>query len=207
MKSKQVSENNIEYTVSIRVTFPKAISEVIMREKNKFISEYGSHYKSEPHITMYLGRYTLDGFPNLIHDLRKLILKKFTFSILNPKLIREDGLHRNMYVIDVSNKELLKKLSIQISNVAVKYQSILPRDKDKARLEQGLQKKELEAHITLGEVDINCLQSEIPDIQNNLNQIIGEKITVSNLAVFFHGRKQGAEKAELIQKVIIPFKP
>ena len=40
-----------EYTISIRITLPEAISKIIKKEKDRFVAEYGSSYKSEPHIT------------------------------------------------------------------------------------------------------------------------------------------------------------
>jgi hypothetical protein len=41
----------MEYEVSIRIDFPTNISEALRREKERFVAEYGSGYKSEPHIT------------------------------------------------------------------------------------------------------------------------------------------------------------
>ncbi|TSC73667.1 MAG: hypothetical protein G01um101444_488 [Parcubacteria group bacterium Gr01-1014_44] len=41
----------MEYIVSIRIAFPEEISKVLKHEKGRFVAEYGSSYKSEPHIS------------------------------------------------------------------------------------------------------------------------------------------------------------
>ncbi len=198
--------STIEYTVSIRITLPEAIREVIKKEKDWFVAEYGSSYKSEPHITLYLGRYTLEGFPKLLEDLRGLALKPFTFALLKANMIVEEGLRRNLYVVDVSNREQLQELYESISPVATRYQSPLLREKDRKRLEQGLQKDNMfNPHITLGEVGLDKAQPELTVIQKDLGQIEGAQIPVSSIVVFFHGKEAGDEKAKLIEEVTIPF--
>ena len=81
-----VNMENMEYEISIRVTLPAKISKVLKLEKDRFVVEYGSSYKSDPHVTLYLDRYTEDGFPKLIKDLEKLKFEAFTFSLLPPEM-------------------------------------------------------------------------------------------------------------------------
>src|SRR3989344_1100416 len=74
-----------EYVVSIRINLPENITAILQKEKERFVAEYGSSYKSDPHITLCLDRYTEEGFPRLIHDLRELQIEPFTISLLKPE--------------------------------------------------------------------------------------------------------------------------
>jgi len=193
----------MEYSISIRINFSETINKIIKKEKERFVSEYGSKYKSEPHITLYLTRYTLsrntrDSFSELIQNLQKLSLKPFEISFLNPKVIIEKDRHRNLYVVDVSNKERLQELRGEVYDVAARYRSNLLGEGE----ERG---KELEPHITIGEIDFDKPQAEIADVQSNLKQIVGEKIVVSNLVVFFYIKEPGEESARLLEEVIVSF--
>jgi 2'-5' RNA ligase len=213
------TENEAEYIVSIRITFPEKISAVLKQEKDRFVREYGSGYTSEPHITLYIGRYTEEGFSKLIRDLQELSIEPFTISLLKPKVTLE-GSHHNFYVVDISNKEQLRELHAKVLEIAVRYRSTDLREKDRQRLEQKLYGNAecenlnrygyarvlqlFEPHITLGEIDIDDPQPELADVQKNLKEIEGEKIVVSNLTVFFHGRKQGEGQAKLLAEVTVP---
>lgn len=214
----------MEYEISIRITFPEKISQVLKLEKDRFVTEYGSGYKSEPHITLYLDRYTKEGFPKLLGTLRELQVKPFTISLLEPKVRFEEGRHRNLYVMDISNKEQLQELYTKISEMAIPYRSPLLREKTRQRLErQGIHtdgtRKSLDMqentratesfspHITLGEIDLDKPQADIVEVQKNLKQIKGEEIVVSSIAIFLYEKESGAEKAKLIDKVKIPFQP
>mgnify|MGYP001593211596 FL=1 len=209
---------NMEYEISIRVTLPAKISKVLKLEKDRFVVEYGSSYKSDPHVTLYLDRYTEDGFPKLIKDLEKLKFEAFTFSLLPPEMRIEKDRHRNLYVMDVSSKEQFRRLHDEVSKIAIPYRSPLLREKTSRRLEQqgiytdGVRANVLEStnnnfdpHITLGEIDFDKPQAEITEVQKNLKQIEGEKISVSSIVVFFYGKERGVEKANLINQVLIPF--
>ncbi len=208
----------MEYVVSIRISFPETVSKVLKQEKDLFVSEYGSSYKSEPHITLYLDRYTQKGFPQLLHDLQELRIQPFSFSLLRPEARREEDRHRNLYVMDVSNKKQIRELRTKVSDVAIHYQSPLLRSKVRQQLEQqgihtdgkrenlaNTHKTEVfDPHITLGEVSLDDPQPDLADVQKNLKELEGKKITVSNLVVFFDGKEDGDEKFKLIQEVSIP---
>lgn len=205
-----------EYEISIRITFPEKISRALKLEKDRFVAEYGSSYKSDPHITLYLDSYTKEGFPRLLHDLRELRMKLFSISLLEPKVRREEDRHRNLYIVDISNKEELRQLQSKISEIAIPYRSPFLREKTRERLErQGIQTDGTRAsltipddifdpHITLGEIDFEKPQADIADVQKNLKQIEGAEITVSNIVIFFYGKESGAGKAKLIDEVTIP---
>ncbi len=206
MPMQPTEKNETEYVVSIRITLPETVRRVIKKEKDRFASQYGSGYKSEPHVTLYLSRYTKDGFSKVIHDLKELHFKQFTFLLLSPKMVKENGLRRNLYIVDVSNKEQLRELHNTVVNVADRYRSPLLREKEQKHLEQGLYSdSEWYPHISLGEVGIDDAQPELSDIEKNLRQIRGEEIVVLNLTVFFHGRERGEEEAKLVKEVLIPF--
>ena len=182
------------------------------------MTEYGSSYKSEPHITVYLDRYTQEGFPQLIHDLQNLRVQPFSFSLLKPEARREEDRHRNLYVMDVSNKEQIRKLHAKVSQIAIRYQSPLLRSKVRKRLEQQgihtdgsreslkstLEAEKFDPHITLGDVGFDNFQPDLIDVRNNLKELEGKEIAVSNLVVFFYGKTEGDEKFTLIEKVSIP---
>jgi 2'-5' RNA ligase len=212
----------VEYEISIRITFPEKISKALKLEKDRFVAEYGSGYKSEPHITLYLDSYTREGFPQLLHDLRELRVQPFTIALLKPKAIFEEDRHRNLYVMDVSNKEQLWQLHAKVSEIAIPYRSPLLREKTRQRLErQGIHtdgtRESLNAHkdaraiemfdphITLGEIDLDKPQADIAEVRKNLKQIEGEAIAVSSIVVFFYGREDNSEKAKLIDEVAISF--
>lgn len=210
----------MEYEVSIRIVIPEAISNVLKKEKERFVAGYGSSYKSEPHITLYLDRYTPEGFPRLIEDLRELRVPPFSFSLLQPKIVREEHLHRNLYVMDVSNKAQIQELHDKISEIAVRYRSPLMREKTRQRLErQGIhtdgtresvedaRAEMFDPHITLGEIDFDRPQAQIVDAQKNLKQLEGQAILVSDIVVFLYGKEQDAEKAKLLDEVTVLLDP
>lgn len=212
-------ENKLsEYEISIRICFPEAITKILKREKDRFVTEYESSYKSEPHITVYLDRYTQEGLPQLLHDLQELRVQPFSFSLLKPEVRREEDRHRNLYVMDVSDKEKIRELHAKISQIAIRYRSPLLRSKVRQRLEQqgiytdgtreslkGTSEADgFDPHITLGDVGLDDVQPDLVDVQNNLKELEGKEIAVSNLVVFFYGKAGVDEKFTLIEKVSIP---
>lgn len=191
--------------VSIRITLPSEVSSLIKQEKDRFVTQYGSSYKSEPHITLYLHRYTEEGVFKLSSDLRELALAPFSFSLLKPEIIDEG--HRNLYVIDVSNKEKLIELHERISTVASHYQSDLLREKDQKRLEQGLsiEPRTFVPHITLGEVASDASQPDLIEVRKNLADLEGKEILVSGITLFFYGKEKGEAKGKLFKEIKTSF--
>jgi len=166
----------MKYDISIRVTFPEDITSVLRVEKQRFIAEYGSSYKSEPHITLYLDSYTAEGYPKLLEALRGLRVKPFIISLLAPKIRIENDRHRNLYVMDIANKQPLYELRERISKMADPYRSPFIPEKTQKRLEsRGIHtdgsRESLKAfripdepfdpHITLGEIDFDKPQADI----------------------------------------------
>jgi 2'-5' RNA ligase len=210
-----------KYEISIRIAFPEDITGVLKQEKQRFITEYGSSYKSEPHITLYLDSYTAEGYPKLLEQLRELRIKPFAISLLAPKIRVENDRHRNLYIMDISNKEQVRELHDQISEIAIPYRSPFIREKNQKELEHRgihtdgsreslkmhrIPEEAFDPHITLGEIDFDKPQADIVKVQNNLRFIQGKEITVSNIVIFFYGKEDGAEKASLLEEVVIPFK-
>ena len=64
--------------------------------------------------------------------------------------------------------------------------------------------EKFDPHITLGEVGFDEIQPDLADVQNNLKELEGKKIVVSNLVVFFYGKAEGDGKFTLIENVLIP---
>jgi 2'-5' RNA ligase len=196
----------MEYTeISIRITLPDEISAVIMKEKERFVSEYGSTYKSDPHITLYLGRYIEEGFPKLISDLQNFKHESVDFSLLGAKV--NLGQHNNSYVVDVSNYEELVELRNKVSEIASRYQSPLLRDKDQQRLDKGmlLKTNPYIPHITLGSIPPESPQPDLEEVERNIESIVGKQIHVSDMTVFYYGREKGEERSKLIEEVKVPF--
>ena len=207
-----------EYEVSIQICFLETVTKILKHEKDRFVAEYGSSYKSEPHITVYLDRYTQEGLSPLLHDLQELRVQPFSFTLLKPEARREEGRHRNLYVMDVSNKEQIQELHAKVSQVAIRYRSPLLRSKVRQRLEQqGIhtdgtreslksapEAEKFDPHITLGDVGFDDLQPDLANVQNNLKELEGREIAVSNLVVFFYGKAEGDGKFTLIENVLIP---
>lgn len=212
-------ENKLsEYEISIRICFSETVTKLIKHEKDRFVAEYGSSYKSEPHITVYLDRYTQEGFPQLLHDLQELRVQPFSFSLLKPEVRREEDHRRNLYVMDVSNKEQIRELHARVSQIAIRYRSPLLRSKVRQRLEQqGIQtdgtreslkiaseSEKFDSHITLGDVGFDDFQPDLVKVKNNLKELEGKQVAVSDLVVFFYGKAESDEKFTLIEKVSIP---
>jgi hypothetical protein len=61
------------FELSIRITLPPDVSEILMREKMRLVDKFGSKYKSAPHITLYLARYTEEGIEKLPDELQKIV--------------------------------------------------------------------------------------------------------------------------------------
>ncbi len=210
----------MEYIVSIRIDFPEQVTAILKKEKQDFITKYGGSYNSDPHITLYLSSYALEGFPKLIEDLKRITIKPFTFSLLKPTIIPEDK-GRKLCIVDVSNKPELLDLHTQVLEVAAKYRSPHIREKDQQRLEQGLYgEKErynlehyghvralelFEPHITLGEIPIEAHDPDLHDIEKNLQPVLGEQILVSEIVVYFHKKENSEIKARKLEEVVIPF--
>jgi len=209
-----------KYDISIRITFPEEITAVLREEKQRFINDYGSSYRSEPHITLYLDSYTAEGYPKLLDKLRTFQVRPFTISLLAPKVRVENDRHRNLYVMDISNKETLRGLHDKVSELAVPYRSPFIREKTQKDLERrgihtdgtreslrsyALPEVPFDPHITLGEIDLDKPQADIALSQNNLKAIEGKEINVSSVTVFFYGKEDGAGKASLLDEVEIPF--
>ncbi len=210
----------MKYEISIRVTFPKEITSVLRQEKQRFIDEYGSEYKSEPHITLYLDSYTAEGYPQLLDHLRTLTMKPFAITLLSPRMRSENDRHRNLYSMDISHKEMISKLSIAIAQIADPYRSPFIREKTRERLGRegvftdgtrarfkklNVLETDPEPHITLGEIDFDKPQADITESQRNLKMIEGKEIMVSGITIFWYEKEEGDEKAHLIDEVTIPF--
>ncbi len=194
-----LTNNKNVYDISIRITLPEKVSGIIKKEKGRFVSEYGSKYKSEPHITLCLTRDTLAEYPKealekLVEALQSLEQKPFTISPLSAKAIREVDRHRNLYVVDVSNKEQIEELRVKVRNIVNDYQRAISADNNQ-------EKKELEPHITLGEVGLNYQQPNLKEVQENIKEITGESILVSDIVIFFYIKKAGEEKAKLVEEI------
>ncbi len=191
--------------ISIRITLPDDVNAVLTKEKDRFVSEYGSTLRSAPHITLYLARYTEDGFPKLMADLKELTLESTSFLLLELKVT--EGTYNNSYVVDVSNYEQLTELHNKVSEVASRYQSPLLREKDQKRLEKGipLEVGPYIPHISLGNIPIDDPQPKLEEVQENIKSIVGKHIDVSSMTVFFYGRKKGEEKITIVEEVKIDF--
>ena len=210
----------MKYDISIRINFPEKIAAALRQEKQRFITEYGSEYKSEPHITLYLDSYTAEGYPKLLKKLRELTIKPFTVILLPPKMRSENDRHRNLYIMDISHKEMMSELSKAIARVADPYRSPFIREKTRERLERegiptdgtrarfeklNLFETDPDPHITLGEIDFDKPQADITESQRRLKIIEGKEIIVSDISVFWYGKEEGDKKAHLIEEFTIPF--
>lgn len=196
----------MEYAeISIRVTLPEDINEVLLREKNRFVSEYGSTLKSAPHITLYLGRYTDEGFHQLMEGLKELALEPTSFLILGLKVIL--GEHSNSYEVDVSNHEELAALHTKVSEVASRYQSPLLRERDQKRLEKGipLNNGSWTPHISLGSTLVDGPQPNREEVEQNIKSVVGRQVDVSSMTVFFYGKKKGEEKNKIVEEIKVDF--
>jgi 2'-5' RNA ligase len=193
----------MKYDISIRVTFPEDIANTLRIEKQRFIAEYGSSYKSEPHITLYLDSYTADGYPKLLEKLHNLGMEPFLISFLAPKVRSENDKHRNLYIVDISNKERLGELHEKISEIA---QRGIHTDGSRASLEAYQIPEELfDPHITLGEIDLGKPQANIAESKKNLSFIEGSQVIVSGVTVFWYGKEDNAEKMSLLEEITVPF--
>lgn len=196
------------FEVSIRITLPPEISEIIMREKRRFVDEYGSKYKSPPHVTLYLERYTEEGLEKLPVELEEISFAPFTFTLCDVKTVTGKGnLH---YVIDVSNQLQFVELRGQISNRASQYKSNLLRASDRKRLEQGvsLEACPFDPHITIGAVPDSETQPKVEEVHKNLEEVIGKEINAADMQALFYGKEiDNEESAQLIKEISIPFHP
>lgn len=210
----------MKYEISIRVTFPEEITSKLRQEKHRFITEYGSRYKSEPHITLYLDSFTAEGYSKLLEALRRTQIKPFAITLLEPKVRVENHRHRNLYIVDVSHKQELHVLHNKISELAIPYRSPIIREKTKQELgrrgiltnglRETLKKYQIpeepfDPHITLGEIGFDKTQANITETQKNLRPIQGQEITISSITVFWYGKEDDAQKAHLLEEVVIPF--
>jgi 2'-5' RNA ligase len=190
-----------EYHISIRITFPENIRTIIRKEKDRLSFLYVSKYKTEPHITLYLtrdvlGEYPIEAFSMLIHDLQKIEQRPFDITLLPPKIDKDMVRQRNFYVLGIDYNEQLEVLRKQIRNIAGGYQR---------SISSGLNNADIEPHITLAGIGFDLAQPDLAEIENNVQSVIGEHITISNIIVFFYIKESGEEKAKLLEKIVISF--
>lgn len=208
----------MEYEVSIRVELPMSITEVLRKEKDRFTSAYGSKYKSEPHITLYLDSYSEEGFSPLIRDLQGIRIEPFPITIIGAKVNLELNRHRYLYVVDLSKKVQLEQLHNKIQAIAKRYHSPFLREKVRKQLEQqGIPtngrredistKKNcsptFDPHITLGAVDLNVLQPCLAEVHENIKCVLGAEITISSFSVTLYAKQPSEEKFKMIQRAMI----
>ncbi len=209
----------MKYEISIRINLPEEITKVLQEEKQRFVVQYGSSYKSEPHITLYLESYTREEYPKLLEALHTLPIKPFSITLLPAEIRSEEHRHRNLYVVEITNKESVHALHNTIKEIADKYRSPFIREKLLARIkEKGLeadgtrahfetlnwQEESFDPHITLGEIAFGKPQADIKEVRKNIASIKGKQIEVTNITVFFYEKKEGAEKYALMEKTTIP---
>jgi len=107
----------MEYILTIQIRFPLRVEKVLKQEKNRFVKIYGSGYRSEPHITLYLGRYTKPGFHKLIPALQKIEEKRFTISLQKPEsVIKKKG--RKFFFVGIANNKKLSLLHKKVLSAA-----------------------------------------------------------------------------------------
>lgn len=191
--------------LSIRVTLPPEVGSVIKKEKDRFVAEYGSKYKSDPHITLYLARYTPEGLEKLPADLEGFAYEPFSFTLLEPSVSERDG--KYFYAIEVSGEAQLTGLHNRISEIASRYESSLLRDSDEARVAQGipLAPRPFAPHITLGAVSSEISQPSLADVRGNLASVLGFQIPVTEVTAFFYGKEAGEKSIQKMRTVVTPF--
>lgn len=209
----------MKYDISIQVTFPENIAHILRQEKQRYVADFGSHYRSEPHITLYVDSYTPEGYPNILKELQELRVNPFIISLCEPVIRVEPHRHRNLYIMDVSNKEPLHELHRLISELAIPYRSPMlrvsayneltrrgvPTDGTRKSVQElHIPDEPFDPHITLGEIDFDQPQADIVESRRNLESLIGSEIRVSSLTVFWYGTDDTAEKASLLEQRIIP---
>ena len=207
---------NMKYELSIRITLPEEIAVVIRQEKQRFVTEYQSSYKSEPHITLYLDSYTKEGFGKLVAELQKLQMAPFTISLLAPMMRIEKERNHNLYFVDIQGKERLRDLHDKILEITKPYRSLFLRDKTQKKLEQrgihtdgkreslkdhNVVEEVFDPHITVGEIALDKPQVDIEDVRKNLCSIEGKTIVVSSISSLFYGKEDGEEKFLLLDEI------
>lgn len=195
------------FEVSIRITLPPDVSEILTREKKRLVDLFGSKYKSAPHITLYLARYTKEGVEKLPDELQKLTAALFTFTFTLgtvKKLTGKSGFH---YVMEVSDKEHFIHIHDEISLLASPYRSDLLRTSDQKRVQQGIPLEDwsFDPHITLGAVPFGSPQPDVAEVCENTGAVIGKEITASNFTVFFFGKPEdNDEPSQLLEEINFP---
>jgi 2'-5' RNA ligase len=213
----------MEYLLTIRIDLPSSIAKVIRREKLRFVTRYGSSYKSEPHITLYLGRSTKTGFPKLVRALRQLPLRQGAVSVRAPRTVIKGRPQRKSFFVAISNAETLRALHAAILPTAARFRSAYLRRKDQVRLRKGLLGAEelrnlrrygyadvlrlFEPHITIGRVDAADPRPKLAEVRKNLKPIEGKMLPVSTLTVLLYAKKSPTEAAKEIERTKIELSP
>jgi 2'-5' RNA ligase len=171
----------------------------------RLVDKFGSKYKSAPHITLYLARYTNEGIEKLPDDLQKLSFAPFTFTLgAVKKLTGKSGFH---YVMEVSDKEHFIHMHDKISLLTSPYRSDLLRTSDQKRVQEGvpLENWSFDPHITLGAVPFDSPQPDIDEICENIGAVTGKEITVTNFTAFFYGKPEdNDDPSQLLKEICFP---
>ena len=209
----------MEYILTIRIPLPLKVKKVISREKKRLVTKYGSGYESEPHITLYLGRYSKSGFSRLVEYIETVSIKSFNISLLNPGVTMSKNRSTKFFFLDVSSKKQIHDLHTRVLKAVALYRGSLLRRKDQNRVRQGLfSKKEVSnlnkygyarvlklfsPHITLGEVGTDRAGPKLSDLRKNLASIKGVNFAVDRIVLMLYEKESEKIKARLLEKSVL----
>jgi len=182
----------MEYILGVHIPIPPNQAKLIASVKSKNHIEYPGNYKYQPHITIYLCRFTKAKFKKLFKNLKTKNFKSFLLRI--GKLEKQTNNKNSfIYLSLVKNKSLIL-FHEYILKIANPLRGELIRSKDKIKIESGeytnIQKRYLLKygyyrvlkffipHITLGELTANDIK-KLKHFKSDLNKLKGIEFRIN----------------------------
>ncbi len=182
----------MEYILGVHIPIPPKLAKLIVSVKSKNYINYPGNYKYQPHITIYLCRFTKEKFRKLLRNLKTNNIKSFVLKIGKLKQ-QSDGKILFIYLSLVKNEYLIS-FHKYILKMANPLRGMLIRSKDKIKIKSGdytnIQKRYLLKygyhrvlkffipHITLGELAANDIK-KLKHLKSDLNKLKGIEFRIN----------------------------
>ncbi|MFZ5391144.1 MAG: 2'-5' RNA ligase family protein [Patescibacteria group bacterium] len=135
----------MENTLGIHINLPSQLVLSIKKAKDRVGLEYWGNYNFDPHITLYLSRFSRKNFSKLVSGLTNLSVRPFKLRISSVMFAQEEG--GVFCYLSVARSVNLLKLHKLVVNSANGLRENLLRQKDVFKIKKGYYNATQEGYI------------------------------------------------------------
>jgi len=207
----------MEYILGIYIPIPRRISQKIVRAEKAFALDY--NLNTEPHLTLYLGRYYNRNFNKLLAALRREKLGRLSVELTQPRIVKNNVRDNQFIFVGLKNRQPIYALHKKVLAIANEYRSGLIRTKDIKRLKQGLYAKRdkeylrsygytrvlknFNPHISIGSVDHARAKDLFSGLSKMLHFSAKDKFAANAIIVGLYERDvRGVYKKVVVEKTL-----